>query len=99
MQQKQTTLFELLDHDYSLYHTDYSKTQEYLRIQELKKEKYSLKTTVQELQSKKFSLGADDLICCCTGVINPNFWQIKIMKILISYRNTSFFNNLYFFLI
>ena len=59
------TLFEFLDHDYSLYHTDYtkniiileSKIQEYsIQIQELKKEICSLNTAVQELKSEKFSL-------------------------------------------
>ena len=56
-------VFELLDHKYSLYHTDYSKSiiileskmQEYpTQIQELKKEICSLNTTVQELKSKQF---------------------------------------------
>ena len=63
--QTNNTLFELLDHDYSLYHTDYSKNiiilqskiQEYsTQIQELKKEICSLNTTFQELKSKKYSL-------------------------------------------
>ena len=60
--QTNNTLFEMLDRDYSLYHTDYSKNiiileskiQEYsTQIQELKKETCYLNTTVQELKSKK----------------------------------------------
>ena len=63
--QTDKTLFELLGHDFSLYHTDYSKNviileskiQEYLKqIQELKTEICSLNTIAQELKSKKFSL-------------------------------------------
>ena len=63
--QTSNILFELLDHDYSRYHVDYSKNimtleskiQEYsTHIQELKKEIYYLNTVVQELKSKKFSL-------------------------------------------
>ena len=58
--QTNNTLFELLDHDYSFDHTDYSKNiiileskiQEYsTQIQELKKEICSLNITVQELKS------------------------------------------------
>ena len=57
--QTNNTLFELLDHDYSLYHTDHSKNiiileskiQEFsTQIHKLKKEICSLKTTVQELK-------------------------------------------------
>ena len=53
--QTNNTLFEMLDHDYSLYHTDYSKNIIILesKIQELKKETCYLNTTVQELKSKK----------------------------------------------
>ena len=63
--QTDNILFELLDHDYSLYHTDYSKNIIILeskiqecstQIQELKKEICSLNTTVKELKTKKFSL-------------------------------------------
>ena len=51
-------LFELLDYDYSLYHTDFSKTiilelknQEYsAQFQELKRETSSLNTAVQGLK-------------------------------------------------
>ena len=52
-------LFELLDHDYSLYYTDYSKNiiileskiQEYsTQIKELKKEMCYLNTMAQELR-------------------------------------------------
>ena len=59
------TRFEFLDHDYAVYHTDYSKNiiileskiQEYsTQIQKLKKEICSLNTTVQGLKSKMFSL-------------------------------------------
>ena len=59
------TLFDLLGHDYSLYHTYYSKNiiileskiQEYLtQIQELKKKICSLNTSIQGLKSKKYSL-------------------------------------------
>ena len=42
--QTSNTLFELLDYDYSLYHTDYSKT----IILEMKFQEYS--TQVQELK-------------------------------------------------
>ena len=60
--QTDNTIFELLDHDYSLYHTDYSKNlifelkiKEYsTQIQEFKKEKCSLNTTAQELKIKNF---------------------------------------------
>ena len=62
--QTNNTLFQMLDHDYSLYHNDYSKNivleskiQECsTQIQGLKKEICSSNTTVQELKSKKFSL-------------------------------------------
>ena len=65
LEHKPTTFFELMEHDYSLYHTDYSKNiailewkiQEYsTQMQELKKEICSLNTIAQELKSKKFSL-------------------------------------------
>ena len=60
--QTDNTIFELLDHDYSLYHTDYSKNiifeskiKEYsTQIQEFKKEICSLSTTAQELKIKNF---------------------------------------------
>ena len=79
--QTNNTLFELFDYDYSLYHTDYSKNiiileskiQEYLRIQELYKERCFLKTAAQELKSKRFSLGEDNLIFCCTAWLTQFF--------------------------
>ena len=60
--QTDNTIFELLDHDYSLYHTDYSKNiifelkiKEYsTQIQEFKKEICSLNITAQELKIKNF---------------------------------------------
>lgn len=48
--QTSNTLFELLDYDYSLYHTDYSKT----IILEMKFQEYS--TQVQELKWETSSL-------------------------------------------
>ena len=60
--QTDNTIFELLDHDYSIYHTDYSKhlifeskIKEYsTQIQEFKKEICSLSTTAQQLKIKNF---------------------------------------------
>lgn len=64
MLEHKPTLFEILDHGYSLYHTDYSqniilqsKIQEYSwQIRELKKEISFLNTTAQELKYKKVLL-------------------------------------------
>ena len=41
-------------------------------------------------------LDEGNLIFCFTGQNNLNFWQIKIIIILISHTNFSFFYNLYF---
>ena len=59
--QTDNTLFELLDHGYLLYHTDYSKNVIILdrksrNIQRRSKEICSLNTTIQELKSQKCSL-------------------------------------------
>ena len=63
--QTDNTLLDLLGHDYSLHHTDYSKNiiilesktcEHLMQIRELKKKRWSLNTNVQELKSKKFSL-------------------------------------------
>ena len=36
-------------------------------------------------------LGEEHLIFCCTGPTDPNFWQIKIIMILISHINIFLF--------
>ena len=38
-------------------------------------------------------IGEGNLIFCCTGPTDRNFWQIKITIILISHTNSSFFTN------
>ena len=45
----------------------------------------------------KIPLGKGNLIFCCTSWTDPTFWQIKIIIILISNINFSFFDNLDFF--
>ena len=44
-----------------------------------------------------YIIGEGNLIFCCTGPTDRNFWQIKITIILISHTNFSFFYNWYFF--
>ena len=60
--QTDNTLLDLLGHDYSLHHTDYSKNliilesktcEHFTQIRELKKKRCSLNTNAQELKSIK----------------------------------------------
>ena len=72
-----SSLFELLDHDYSLYHTNYNKDNNFgskiqgysTQIQQLKKEIYSFNTkefnSAQELKSKKLSLKKSEKLEKC----------------------------------